>query len=115
MGGANIHELVKAASGIDLWREWAKIEVSSELKGYKLPKTKDDYAGLIISLAKQDWPNLDNYNEKEIVWKLHKKYHAGLVFSSSKIEKINSLMEEYTKRFYNDFFTSQPLPDNPTA
>lgn len=115
VGGANIHELVKAASGIDLWREWAKIEVSSELKGYKLPKTKDDYAGLIISLAKQDWPNLDNYNEKEIVWKLHKKYHAGLVFSSSKIEKINSLMEEYTKRFYNDFFTSQPLPDNPTA
>ncbi len=115
VGGANIHELVKAASGIDLWREWAKIEVSSEFNGYKLPKKLNNYAGLIISLAKQKWPNLDNYNENEIVWKLNKEYHAGLVFKSANIEKVNKLMDEFTQKFYSDFFTSQPLPDNPTA
>jgi len=115
VGGANIHELVKAASGIDLWREWAKIEVSSEFKGYLLPEVKNNYAGLILSLAKQEWPNLDNYNEKEIVWKLQKKYHAGLVFASDSFEKVNELLQKYTERFYNDFFTSQPLPDKPTA
>ncbi len=115
VGGANIHELVKAASGIDLWREWAKIEVSSEFKGYQLPKVKNDYAGLILSLAKQEWPNLDNYNEKEIVWKLQKKYHAGLVCAADSFEKVNELLQNYTEKFYNDFFTSQPLPDKPTA
>ncbi|MBZ0182550.1 MAG: ATP-grasp domain-containing protein [Melioribacteraceae bacterium] len=115
VGGANIHELVKAASGIDLWREWAKIEVRSEFKGYLLPEVKNNYAGLILSLAKQEWPNLDNYNEKEIVWKLQKKYHAGLVFASDSFEKVNELLQKYTERFYNDFFTSQPLPDKPTA
>lgn len=115
VGGANIHELVKAASGIDLWREWAKIEVSSEFKGYQLPKVKNDYAGLILSLAKQEWPNLDNYSEKEIVWKLQKKYHAGLVCAADSFEKVNELLQNYTEKFYNDFFTSQPLPDKPTA
>jgi biotin carboxylase len=115
VGGANIHELIKAASGIDLWREWAKIEVSSEFKGYKLPEVKNNYAGLILSLAKQEWPNLDNYNGNEIVWKLQKKYHAGLVCASESFEKVNELLQKYTERFYNDFFTSQPLPDKPTA
>lgn len=115
VGGANIAELVEAASGINLWAEWAKIELLRGGAEYHLPKHKEDYSGLIISLAKQEWPDVASYNDPEIVWKMNKKYHAGMIVSSPDFERVEKLILDYTKRFYNDFFTSQPLPEKPNS
>ncbi len=112
VGGANLSELVKAATGINLWEEWAKIE-KTKGEGYKLPATELKHAAIITSLAKQEYPDLSAYNDPEVVWKLKKKYHAGLIIASEKKERIDKLLDEYVKRFYNDFFTSQPLTDLP--
>ena len=55
------------------------------------------------------------YNDPEVVWKMKRKYHAGMIVSSPSYERVQSLVESYTQRYYQDFFTSQPLPDKPTA
>lgn len=114
VGGANIVELVEASSGINLWAEWAKIENTAKGESYKLPKVKNEYSGILISLAKQENPDTSAYDDKEVWWRMNKKWHAGIIVKSKSKEKIDELLENYGKRFYKDFFTSQPLPDKAT-
>ena len=114
VGGANLAELVEAASGINLWAEWAKIEINYGKKEYKLPKVKNDYAGIIISLAKQEWPDISGYVDTEIVWRMKKKNHAGLVLNSHDHKRVEELLKQYTERFYRDFFATQPIAESPS-
>lgn len=111
VGGANIADLVEAATGLNLWTEWAKIEVRTH---YTLPEHRTDYAGLLISLAKQERPDISGYNAPEVVWRLQKKNHVGLIVRSPRYERVEELMREYTERFYTDFFARQPLPTKAT-
>jgi biotin carboxylase len=113
VGGANLSELVFAASGINLWREWAKIEILRGESDYQYPEVQDYYAGIITSLSKQEWPNLSSYNDPEIVWRLNKPYHAGFVLRSKYYNVVGDLLEKYTERFYKDFFTTAPMKDRP--
>jgi biotin carboxylase len=114
VGGANLSELVLAASGINLWREWAKIEILRGEGEYKYPEVQDYYAGIVTSLAKQEWPNLSSYNDPEIVWRLNKPYHAGFVFRSKHFKVVEEMLENYSERFYKDFFTSAPMKERPS-
>jgi len=114
VGGANLSELVLAASGINLWREWAKIEILAGEGEYQYPEVQDYYAGIITSLAKQEWPNLSSYNDPEIVWRLNKAYHAGFVIRSKHIGIVEQMLEKYTERFYKDFFTSATMKERPS-
>jgi biotin carboxylase len=111
VGGANIVELVEAATGINLWAEWAKIEIACGEQDYNLPPLRQDYAGLILSLARQEHPDTSAYMDEEIVWRMNKRYHAGLIVKSSDPARVAHLLEDYTKRFYNDFFAREPLPE----
>ena len=47
VGGANLHELVKAASGINLWEEWAKIELLGGKGDYELPNIENNHAAIL--------------------------------------------------------------------
>ena len=114
VGGANIAETVEAATGLNLWAEWARVEMAGEDSVYQLPPHRDDYAGVIISLARQERPDLSAYNDPEIVHRLNKVHHAGLVVASKDPERIELLLNEYSRRFYNDFYTSAPPLDKPT-
>jgi biotin carboxylase len=109
VGGAHIAELVEYSSNINLWREWARMIVA-ELAGekYHLPETKEQYGGLMMSLAKQEYPDMSAYNDSEIVWKADKAYHAGLIVVADEFERVDKLLEQYTGRFLNDFTTSAP-------
>ncbi|MBX2821267.1 MAG: ATP-grasp domain-containing protein, partial [Rhodothermaceae bacterium] len=114
VGGANIAEMVEASSGINLWSAWAEIETlpyESGKQKYTPPKPRKDYSGVIISLARQEHPDLSGYSDEEVVWRLDKKHHAGLIVSSNSLERVQSLLSEYTNRFQNDFHATVPLPD----
>ncbi|KER10074.1 MAG: ATPase [[Candidatus Thermochlorobacteriaceae] bacterium GBChlB] len=112
VGGANIVELVEAATGINLWEEWAKLEIQGA--AYRLPQVRKDYAGLLVSLAKQEYPDTSAYNDSEVYWRMKKLHHVGLVVRSPKEERIDELMQNYTERFYHDFFASHPAPEKPS-
>ena len=115
VGGAYISDVVEAASGINLWREWAKLEVTAGNAPYGLPPTRQDYAGVIVSLARQDQPDTSAYNDPEIVYRVKKYHHAGFVVKSAKSARVKELLEDYTRRFVADFLATQPVPDKPSS
>ena len=109
VGGANIAECVEYATAVNLWREWARIEIAN-LRGekYQLPQTHSGYAGIINCLARQEWPDLADYNDPEVVWRLSKKYHAGLIVASPDAARVESLLKSYAERFARDFLAVMP-------
>jgi biotin carboxylase len=115
VGGANIVALVEAATGLNLWREWARVEVAGASgAAYELQTSRTDHAGLLISLARQEWPDLSAYDDPEITWRLTKRHHAGLVVSSASQARVESLLGSYMPRFREDFFASLPAPPEAT-
>ncbi len=113
VGGAHIVELIEGATGMNLWAEWAKLETAADVSNYRPNPPREEYAGLMVSLAKQEWPDMSSYNDPEIFWKIKKEFHAGIVVRSTQFERIEALMKNYTERFYNDFFTSAPPKEKP--
>jgi biotin carboxylase len=104
VGGANIAETIEAATGVNLWREWARIEVAQARNvAYELPSIRRDYAGILVCLARQEWPDMSAYQEPEIVWRINKEYHAGLIVSSPDPDRIQTLLDQYSHRFVQDF------------
>lgn len=115
VGGAYINEMVEAATGVNLWREWARIEVAGGDGTYKLPAVREDYAGVILSLARQENPDTSAYNDPEVHYRIKKHHHAGLVLRSSDPQRIPALLAGYARRFAGEFLAVEPPRDKPTA
>ncbi|MCP4419978.1 MAG: ATP-grasp domain-containing protein [Chloroflexi bacterium] len=116
VGGANIEQLVEASSGINLWGEWAKLETAAlRDQNYQVPADKGGYAGVMICLARQEWPDLSGYREPDIVYRVNKKQHAGLIVASADHERVEQLIKKYSQRFAHDFLAvAPPLDTAPT-
>src|SRR5580658_6122749 len=115
VGGAYISDVVEAATGVNLWREWARIETNSGNAHYVLPKRRRDYAGVVLSLARQETPDTSAYSDPEIVQRIAKKYHAGFILRAPKPERIAQLLDSYSARFRDDFLATAPVPDKPSS
>jgi biotin carboxylase len=115
VGGAYISDVIAAATGINLWREWARLEVGAGKQPYQLPQTRNDYAGVILSLARQEHPDTSRYTDPEIVYRISKYHHAGFVLKSPEPHRIESLLASYSRRFESDFLAKAPIPDKPTS
>src|SRR5271155_1018338 len=115
VGGAYINEMVETASGINLWREWARIEVAGGDGTYKLPPVREDYAGVILSLARQEEPDTSGYKDPEVVSRIKKHHHAGLILRSSDPQRVQTLLENYTQRFAAEFLAVEPPREKPTS
>jgi biotin carboxylase len=115
VGGAYISDVLEAASGINLWREWARLEVGAGKMPYSIPPQHRDYAGVIVSLARQEEPDTSAYNDPEIVYRVKKYHHAGLVVKSPDPVRVKELLESYSRRFVTDFLATQPVPDKPSS
>jgi biotin carboxylase len=115
VGGAYINEMVEAATGINLWREWARIEVSGGDGSYKLPPTREEYAGVILSLARQEEPDTSAYNDPEVCLRIRRHHHAGLVLRSSDKGCVPELLENYARSFAEEFMAVEPPKEKPTA
>jgi hypothetical protein len=113
VGGAYIVDTIEAATGINLWREWAKIEIAGEAGSYSVPPHRDDYAGIVLTLARQEQPDMSAYTDPEIATTIRKDFHAGLVVHSPDPLRVESLIAGYTARFYRDFFATAPPPERP--
>jgi hypothetical protein len=112
VGGAHLAEMVEAATHINLWAEWAKIEDAvARGKKYKLPKVAKDYAGIVLTLSKYEHPDLSGFDDPEICFRVPLEYHAGLIVKSSKQEKVLQLLDQYAERFTNEFSTSAEAPE----
>jgi len=115
IGGAYISNVVQAATGVNLWREWAHLEVGAGKQPYQLQPPHQDYAGVVVTLARQQEPDTSAYTDPEIVYRIAKFHHAGFVLKSSSPHRIEELLATYTRRFVSDFMATQPVPDKPTS
>jgi len=116
VGGAFIAEVVEYESNLNPWAQWARIEVAAA-KGteYKLPEVRHDYAGSVICLARQEHPDTAAYSDPEIVYRLNKHHHAGVIVRSTSAKRIEDLLTEYGERFLGDFYARMDAPDKPTS
>ena len=122
VGGAYIADVLEAATGLNLWREWAQMEVADSRRsaaggrrqrhetgaGRKLKPTRNEYAGIVLSLSKQEQPDTSAYDDPEIVYRVKKKHHAGLIVRSKKLERVEELLTQYAGRFADDFVAVVP-------
>jgi biotin carboxylase len=112
VGGAFIADLVEVSSGVNLWREWATLEVA-HLRGkpYAPPAPRKEYAGSVLCLAQTAEPDTSAFNDPEIVLRVKKHHHAGLIVRSESPTRVQHLLEKYSAEFANQFLASMPPPE----
>ena len=113
VGGAYIADVLEAASGVNLWREWARLEIVDGKARAKVSALRKEYAGIILSLAKQEQPDTSAYVDEEIVYRVKKRHHAGLIVRARQLERVTELLDGYAQRFADDFVAVAPPPDRP--
>lgn len=107
VGGAYIADVLEAASGLNLWREWAKLEFEGT-SAARLKPARNEYAGIVLSLSRQEYPDTSAYDAPEIAYRVKKRHHAGLIVRSPKFERVEELIGEYAGRFAEDFVAVVP-------
>lgn len=112
VGGAHIADLVEAATGINLWAEWARVEIGTP---YALPPVRGDYAALLVSLARQQDPDTSGYTDPEIVWRMDREHHVGFIVKSPSYARVQEVLASLTERVQRDFQASAPPKDRPTG
>ena len=114
VGGAFIVDVAEAASGLNLWREWAKVEIAGEEGRYEARPLRDHCAGIVLTLARQKDPDLSSFSDPEIVMRIRKHHHAGLIVASSDCSRISEILDDYAQRFTREFQAFAPAPERPT-
>lgn len=114
VGGASIADLLEAASGLNMWAEWAKVETAAA-RGvkYQVMEQPRQQAGLLVSLAREEWPETGDFNEPELVWRMNKKHHVGFIVKSPQRKRVSELLKLYTERVRRDHHASAPPRDKP--
>lgn len=109
VGGANIDRLVKASSDIDLWREWARLELANLRKEpYVMPKVAKNHAGLLVCLSREESPDLSGFSAPEVVWKEGKDHHAAILISAKSNDRVNELVAEYKAKLQGEVLAVAP-------
>jgi biotin carboxylase len=112
VGGAFTAETLEAASGINLWREWARIELA-HARG-QLPtrlEPRREYGGIALSLARQERPDTSAYVDPEIAYRVERPNHVGLIVRSTDKARVEELLARYAERFSHDFSAYVPPPE----
>ncbi|NJB86940.1 biotin carboxylase [Lewinella marina] len=115
VGGAHLAEMVEAATGVGLWTEWARLE-SAKAAGtpYRVPERRYDQSGIIVSLCRYEHPDTSSFNDPEIVWRMDKKQHVGLIVASHSTARVRELLDNYAHRVAHEFHASAPAPRKST-
>ena len=119
VGGAHVAEMVEAATGISLWAEWARLETAmahGQLKqhGYRVPERRYGQAGIIVSLSRYERPDMSPFNDPEVVWRMDKKQHVGVIVASDSADRVRALLDKYADTIARDYHASAPAPEKST-
>ena len=82
---------------------------------YACPATRSDYAGSVLCLARTAEPDTSSFDAPEIVFRMKKHHHAGLIVRSPRPGRVRELLEQYSTQFSEKFLATMPPPPKPTA
>jgi biotin carboxylase len=109
VGGAFIADVVEHATGINLWREWAKLEAANlRNQPYAPPHPLANYAGSVLCLAQTAEPDTSGFQDPEIVHRMKKHHHAGLIVRSASPRRVEELLDAYSREFTARFLATLP-------
>jgi biotin carboxylase len=114
VGGAGISDMVEAASGLNLWEQWAAVELAAP-GAYRLPTPRADYGGAVVSLARSERPDTSAFSDPEVVHRMDQKHHIGLILRSADSSRIDTLLQEYMARIAVEHQAVLPPADKATA
>ena len=112
VGGAHIAEMVEAATGVNLWEEWAKIEILGGKGTYTLPPQKSEYGGLLITLVGAEHPDLSGFQGPSLFYASPEKHHIGLVFRAGSKAEVDRLMDHHLE-LVKPMVATLPAPERP--
>jgi biotin carboxylase len=113
VGGAFTVETVEAATGVNLWSEWARLETATVERPYVAPPARRDHAGVAVCLARHEHPDTSSFDDPEIVDRVRIPYHVGLVVGSPEFARVVDLVGHYARRFEDEFAAVGPPEDRP--
>jgi hypothetical protein len=113
VGGSYISEVLEGASGVNLWRGWAQLEIARGGQPCDIQPQRREYGGIVLSLARQEWPDTSAYTESEIIYRVKKRHHVGLVVRSPELARVRELLDAYAQRFNDEFSAIVPPLERP--
>ena len=63
---------------------------------------------LAVQPRSQTGQRLSAYSDPEVVWRVPRANHAGLLIASPDAERVAALLAQYTERFARDFLAHAP-------
>ena len=69
----------------------------------------------MLTLAREPEPDMSAYTDPEIVARIQKHHHAGLILATDDSTRLDDLITGYADRFHHDFMAWHPAPDSPSA
>lgn len=79
VGAGLIEDMVEAESGINLWAEWARLEVGEVQPPYAVSRSRDIYAGVLASATAAERPDVTPYLDDHVRALPAKPHHLGLL------------------------------------
>ena len=111
VGGAHTADMVEAATGLNLWEQWADLEIDGA--AYRLPPHREEYAGLLMTLAREEHPDTASFSDPEVVFRADEPYHAGLVVRSPSLTRVEALIDAYSRRLAAEVQATLPPGERP--
>ncbi len=103
VGGAHIADMVMAASGVNIWKEWAKIENAVlDDQTYKLNVPRQENAGLLITLTHEKNPDTSPFQCDQVDHFISKDYHLGIVYRDKKANNIKKCLDDAAEILTNN-------------
>lgn len=108
VGGAHLSDLIEKTSGVNLWREWARLTALAPDERYTLPPVRAEHGGLLLCLARQKQPDYSGYADPEVRMRIEHDHHAGLVVATGTAARAEEMIAGYVKRFESEFLAVLP-------
>ena len=117
VGGAHVADMIEAATGVNLWAEWAKIEIGAVLRNtpYALPDHRSDYGGLILTLARDERPDTSAFDAPEVVFLVAREEpHRARLIADRRGARIQELLAQYLERI-KPLVATMPALEKPAS
>lgn len=116
VGGAHIPDLIEAATDVNIWREWAKIEDAFLTQHhYTAPKANHHTAGLLIALINTEHTDKELFPSKNIYKYLEIPHHAGLIYKAEEQKQVREALDEAAETVTASLLNIMPPRDKPSA